>query len=342
MLAMKRLLEEPYRSRLVIIVSLIASFAAGYYFYPYLRTGAVRTDGLRMPLSEDSKYTFIRPLLACQTYDNLEYSKFSDLKELVSANIAKSESAGLIDSASVYFRDLLSGRWMGVDENREYSPASLLKIPVMIAYLKQAEANPPLLQKRFYYEDTDPQNVKPLISNPILANGNTYTALELMRGMIIDSDNHAKDLLEASIDPATLRDTYDDLGIVSPINSQDTVNNNYQISTKTYALFLRVLYNGTYLTKDDSELAMNLLSQAKFDKGLRAGIPANVPIAHKYGIRLVSVDDGRENVELNDCGIVYNKNSPYLLCVMTSGHDPEKMASFIAHTASIVQAAEGK
>ena len=47
--------------------------------------------------------------------------------------------AGRIRDVSVYYRDLLDGPWFGINESVEYNPASMMKVPVMVAevtYLK--------------------------------------------------------------------------------------------------------------------------------------------------------------------------------------------------------------
>ena len=42
---------------------------------------------------------------------------------------------------SFYYRDLNHGAWIGINENEKYTPSSLLKVTIMIAYFKEAESN---------------------------------------------------------------------------------------------------------------------------------------------------------------------------------------------------------
>src|SRR5207248_2823209 len=91
---------------------------------------------------------------------------------------------------------------------------------------------------------------------------------------------------------------------------------NPQVSVVTYSSFFRVLYNASYLTRDDSQKALALLAGVDYKDGLVAGVPASVPIAHKFGERETTGDTTKQ---LNDCGIVYYPSHPYLLCVMTRG-----------------------
>src|SRR3989338_8738566 len=126
-----------------------------------------------------------------------------------------------------------------------------------------------------------------------------------------------------------LNEIYSELGVPSPYYGATT----YRISTRTYALFFRVLYNATFLSRDMSEKAFNMLAGIKFNKGLRAGTPEDIPIAHKYGYSIIKRDPPRI-LELSDYGVVYNPDKPYILCVMARGSDPEVTATYIKDVAS--------
>ena len=43
-------------------------------------------------------------------------------------------------------------------------------------------------------------------------------------------------------------------------------------------------------------------------------------VAHKFGERGIIGQDGIEQKQLHDCGIIYYPNHPYILCVMTRGY----------------------
>lgn len=86
--------------------------------------------------------------------------------------------------------------------------------------------------------------------------------------------------------------------------------------------FLRVLYNATYLNANTSELLVELMTKSKYETGIRAGVPNEVTVAHKFG--LLSEKDGDQGQvrsrQLHDCGIVYHVDKPYVLCVMTKSN----------------------
>src|SRR6185437_13516132 len=82
----------------------------------------------------------------------------------------------------------------------------------------------------------------------------------------------------------------------------------------------------TYLSPEMSEKALKLLSQTTFTSGIVAGVPKNIPVAHKFGERAYDTDATKE---LHDCGIVYFPNHPYMLCIMTKGTDFGSLATVL-------------
>jgi beta-lactamase class A len=93
-----------------------------------------------------------------------------------------------------------------------------------------------------------------------------------------------------------------------------------------------VLYYSTYLNKDYSEKALELLSNTEFTQGLVAPLPRSVTVAHKFGER--ALPDGTN--QLHDCGIVYYPGHPYLLCIMTKGPDFKDLTQAIQQISSKV------
>lgn len=304
------------------LACLLAGFAVG-------QSDTLEHETVAKPLrAGKSSYKYINPLLLCLGDENHTFSEFEPLKSSIVKVTTKAKDAGTIISASVYFRDLTTGQWTGLDESDLYTPASLLKVPLYIAYLKRAETDPLVLKQKLYYEQEAGQ-APPLVSDPILTSGHSYTIEELLKGMIIDSDNTAKNMLESRMDKGFLNEVYSELGIASPYSGSQP----YSISTRTYALFFRVLYNATFLNHDMSERALALMSEVRFDKGIRAGTPKEVAVSDKYGFAILKRDEPRI-IELSDCGIVHEPTRPYLLCVMARGTDPDVTASYIANVAS--------
>lgn len=279
----------------------------------------------------DTRYSLIRPLLICQVHENEETEKLRGLEQKANSIVESAKQKDKIFSASVYYRDLNSGRWIGVNELEEFEPASLLKVPLMMAYLKEAEDDPSVLNKVYSYINT--YEPDPLVAKPLLVSNQHYSVLDLIHGMVVQSDNQAMTILKDNATSELLKETYDALDLSNPY---EVSKEPYQLSAKKYSLFFRVLYNSTFLNREMSNKALELLSQSEFKYGIRAGTPVAIPVAHKHGVRGVTLDDGSHEVEVSDCGIVYNPASPYLLCIMAKGADAYAVSGVIKELAEAV------
>ena len=274
-------------------------------------------------------YKFINPLLECDNYQPSQLNSVVDMERSVQEFIRKSQDEKKANFVSVYFRDLNFGPWMGINEKESFSPASLLKVPIMIAALKKAETDPTFLHKKILYTEHLDKAVVPNITDPNLVKiGHTYTIEDLMERMIRFSDNEAKEMILRNLDQDFIIKVMSDIGI----NTQVDMSSDF-VSVKDYSGFFRLLYNATYLNRNLSEKALDILSRTSFDKGIMAGLPKGVTVSHKFGERAFSDNNIKQ---LHECGIVYVSGQPYLLCVMTRGNDFNEQASVIAGISSIV------
>ena len=270
-------------------------------------------------------YHFIHPLLAMQ--DKKEFLENKEFESKLLAVIQDFHSQDSTTSASVYFRDPELGRWFGIDEYEKFSPASLYKVIVMIAYLKQAESDPQVLSQQIEFSSPSLLGDSPDTPPAERIKANTpYTVNSLFPLMIIYSDNNALNLLDGNLNPNSLKEVYTDLGFPVP----DVKDRGDTMTAKAYALILRVLYNATYLNRPHSEEVLNLLSKSTFTDGLVAGVSPGTVVAHKFGYRLLGNSaPGTPSQELHDCGIIYYPGHPYILCVMTKGNDHKNLRKLI-------------
>lgn len=275
-------------------------------------------------------YMFINPLLECDNYQPPNLESITKLNTDVNTYIAQAQTQQRASFISVYFRDLNNGPWLGINEHEDYSPASLLKVPVMIAVLKKAETEPAILNRVIFFKGNPDLGVNPNIKDGEgLIKGKSYKVDDLLYRMIAYSDNDAMQLLLDLVSVNMFANVLTDLGMnIANKSAADDF-----ISVKDYSSFFRVLYNGTYLNRDMSEKALSLLSQSTFKSGLCAGVPAGTLVAHKFGERAYEEQGIRQ---LHDCGIVYVANKPYLLCVMTRGKEFAALESIIADISRIV------
>jgi beta-lactamase class A len=262
------------------------------------------------------------PLISPQEeYQGINDRNALDLKKQVATYIYTQKGASHISHASVYFRDLSNGPWFGINETERFLPGSLLKVPLAMSVMKLAEKNPQLLDLKIKYTHTDQNRV----GKNTYTEGEMYTMRQLLEHMLMDSDNASTLTISDFMDSGYVFDSYRELGIEIP----DTED--YKISVRNYASFFRILYNASYLTRSSSEYLLELLAKSNFDEGITTGIPREITVANKYGIREV----GNEQ-QLHDCGIVYYPNRPYMICIMTQGNDLKNLAESIQKISAIV------
>ena len=217
-------------------------------------------------------------------------------------------STGALGHASVYVEDLNSGVDMGVNERVPHEIASLLKVGVMMAWLKRDAEEPGLLTKAVWVDSSH------LTPNDEIAEKMTapmppgqYRIITLIERMIIYSDNTAVQALKSAVSYAWMLGVYDDLGLPNPYHERlagDTSARVRILSAKQYSRIFKALYNASYLDEEHSELALKLLTQTKFDLGLRAVLPEGTLAALKYGL----LTDA-----LHESGIVLHIHDPALM-----------------------------
>jgi beta-lactamase class A len=232
---------------------------------------------------------------------------------------------------SYYFRDLDNGIWVGLNEEERFAPASLFKLPLMLAVLKEAESNPAILSATYQFFQKDFQGLDEGLDGFKKKDGEFYSLEELLRQMIVYSDNAASLILLKYIGDAKLAAVENFLSHQVPKNGQ--ANTNF-IRVKDYASIFRILYNCSYLNKDMSIKALTYLSQAQYPKGIRSAIPYNILIAHKYGIRDIELNGNKvKGYQLHHFGIVYYPGKPFIIGVMTRGKN-EEISNHIIHDLS--------
>lgn len=266
-------------------------------------------------------YTYINPLIECEVgMIGTDTGDFSELETNLNDYITEQTAAGDVRDVAVYYRDLNNGPWFGINENSDFSPASLLKIPVLMAFFKQADTEPQLLATQVTY-DHDVTSLPMRYSQSAIEKGKTYSITNLLERMIESSDNTALSLLEEHISMDAIKKVTIELGMTTPQNmsAEDFM------SVKEYSSLFRVLYNASYLNREYSDQALRMLAKSEFKQGIVAGVPASVVVSHKYGEREVS--DGVD--QLHDCGIVYYPEHPYLICIMTRGTNLTKQTAIL-------------
>jgi beta-lactamase class A len=313
---------KTYKNQILLFVfGIIVGFLISLLFY---RQDSERGHALRSP---DPRYPLTNHLIACDVVSGSGGTQLASFSKSISGLTDALVRQGYADQISVYARLLNSGQWVGVRENDEYIPASLVKLPLMIAYFKTAEKDPLILSRKVVLDQQLHQIERQVVDAPkeSLQPNKPYTVKELIERMIVYSDNDAYKILYNLIDKQVLRSIYTDLGLSEPSN----IPSDHSVSAKQFAYFLRVLYNASYLTQEYSEHALDLLSKTTFKDGIVAKLPEGTLVAHKFGERTLLKDGVFQSRELHDCGIIYAKSNPLSVCIMTRGKDFGQLSEVI-------------
>lgn len=278
------------------------------------------------------KLRYINPDLACEDDPIISKKGYFDLKNKIQNFVKDKKDIGQIDYLSLYFRDLNNGPTLGINEHEKFSPASLLKIPVMLTFLNLQQEYPDILNTEIGFNNVY-ESLNQYYPPKVAAKENTpYKISDLISYMIKYSDNNSYYALREYLDQISpnedlILETYTDLGITDPRDIGDQT-----LSVKSYGSIFVQLYNSSFFhNKELSEQALEFLVHTDFTDGIVQGIPSDVVVAHKFGERGLG-----NNKQLHDCGVIYYPKNPYLLCIMTRGPDLFVLSQIISDISKMV------
>lgn len=277
----------------------------------------------------NNQYEFLSNKIDCTDAEDT-INQLQNTKNNIQTIIDKEKQAGNIEAASVFFRDLNTTQWFGINENTRFHPASIGKLPIAMMYYKIAEVRPPILTTNITIDETygnanDSQRYPP---QQAPEPGKTYPVAELLRFILTYSDNISVTPLLNEVRELK-GPILTDLGIYDP--AENNSDGAWNFTAKTYANLFRILYNSSYLKPEYSNIVLDHLAHSQFNSGLVKGVPDRVRISHKFGIATL-IDKNSEQTKkevLNDCGIVYKKDNPYILCIMTQGKNLQDLEDLI-------------
>ena len=229
----------PAKSKIAIafFLTVIAAGTTGWFWG---KANQAQINSVQFPVREGG-YKLANPLLVCARDETSTVDQ--NVQTAIQNTVQTETKNGHVLTASVYYRRFLDNSWALLNGDETYYPASLNKVPLMIAYFSWAEETDFNLNNRGIYfspghDENTQQEIQP--KNPIQP-GRSYSASELIDSMIRDSDNNATLLLLNDIDQGTLGKTFSDLNV--PFLAPGQAPKNY-MTVSQYAFFFRILYSG--------------------------------------------------------------------------------------------------
>jgi beta-lactamase class A len=323
-------LLKKQKTTIVYLFFILLAVNAGLWYYYISKTAPVEVKqtvqtqcnvhGFRR-----AGYKYAKPLLMLDRECDDPF--LNPIRDKVLAYLTDQKNQGNISSASVYFRLMDDGRNFNTSDEM-YSPGSMMKIMTLITYLKSAEKNPQILNRRITY--AQPYGGMPhqeIAAQQSAQLGKSYSVDELLSLMIRESDNNATVLLNSQIDGNIYNEVLKALNLPVP----DPKQTDYPISAENMSRFFRLLYNASFLSPEMSDKALTLLTESNFKDGFMKYVAGKVMVAHKFG------EKNTDGVfQLHEGGVFFTGNLDYCLIVMSKGKDQSKLETILADVSRLV------
>jgi len=253
-------------------------------------------------------------------------AKLAAAETAVQARIAKSGA-----DVAVYFKTLDGKAQWSLRADDVFHAASTMKIPVMIELFHQAQegkiklTDTLLVNNEFHsIVDGSPYVVNDADDSEgqlYKAEGQKRTLRELCELMITVSSNLATNLLIEKLGVENIRATVHELGADGTNLLRGVEDNrafqkglNNTTTARGLAILLQAIAEGKAVDAASSNEMVAILERQKFNEGIPAGLPKEIPVAHKTG------DITRIN---HDAAIVFAKR-PFILVILVRGMAEKK------------------
>jgi beta-lactamase class A len=211
-------------------------------------------------------------------------------------------------------KDLSTGETFFANADLVFPQASSIKIPVLLELMRQGQTGTLRLEERMELKKSQMAGGSGVLQR-FSDGGSALSLHDLAVLMIVLSDNTATNLLIERVGMGNVNTNLERLGlkqtrlqrIMMDTEAQRAARENLSTPREMVTL-LELLDAGKALDSRHSQLALEILKYPKLS-ALRAGMPSNVPVAHKPG--------GVPGVSC-DSAIVYLPGRPFIISVMTT------------------------
>lgn len=221
---------------------------------------------------------------------------------------------------SYQYINLKTNRKMGYKATNQYRAASTIKLPLVLYVYELASQNKVNLNEKLTYKSYHYNGGSGVIQNHRV--GSKYTIRKLAEYAFVHSDNIAFVMLREKVGKQNFINYTKKLGSKGAYPGGQNLT-----SASDLTLYASRLYTFAEKNELGKEL-VSYLTRAVYRSTIPKGIP-NVKVANKAGLIPM-------NLVYNDVAIVYEKNEPYVVTIMTNGISYEKAQKVIAELSGII------
>ena len=215
-------------------------------------------------------------------------------------------------SIGVYYKNLMTGEEFGINEEKAFVAASVIKIAVMVEVFHQFTQGRLPLDKLLIVQDSDKVPSCGVIR--LMHTGLNVTVLDLCYLMIDISDNTATNMLINQVGMDNINARMQSLGLqqtrvnrlLFDVKAREAGLQNY-FAPKEIGILLEKMWRGDLVSAEASQKMLDILLNQQLNHKIPYYLP-DIPIAHKTG-----EDDGTTH----DTGIIYAEQ-PFILCLASN------------------------
>jgi beta-lactamase class A len=289
-LSKKKVLKKNINFKPLFLLGIFS--CAGALFFTYFNL--INRSTVDLYSSVSSKYQLSHELFPnIRQISNYKHTEFQQLAKVVY------EKPG---TYGVYVKDLKTSQVYAINEEYNFFSASLFKVPIAVAMLKEMESGNIKLDQEVVYTEND------FTDGSGVLNQNEFdtvlTMNEVFTQLLFSSDNVAQNILTRSISGSSIAEAFDMSGD-KRFYSENTV------SPLVMGTYFEKITHYDYLQPNSINFLISNMTKTSFDDRISIHLKPTLSFAHKIG-------NWPLTGTWHDCGIVYDRNgNNIIVCLMS-------------------------
>jgi beta-lactamase class A len=244
------------------------------------------------------------PELVSYYIDDYRWDELTDKLRILSDNYKA--------KVGIYLKDLKTKKTWEYNADRLFRSASLIKLPIMIAVMDAVERGKISLDTELVI--TNRERMDGSGSLKWARDGTRLSVLEIVYRMVTESDNTATRLLIDRFGVDYFKSYFKQIGLAytnitlegMDLTSGRVVKENYT-TPREMGYLLEKIYNKEAVSKNMSEMMLDILKRNKSHSRIRKGVPLTWEVGHKTGLLRKSC---------SDVGIIFSPKGDYIIAVL--------------------------